>query len=156
MFRSILVIIIFLSGILLSCNNDCEENAPTPLSFKIQWVNNAGQDMYFNKTYIIDSLRGYYKKPRFETEVIVPMKAVKNLKDTSQYYVDMMPLIRVALSLQLDSVFIAPERGDVDTIVFKLIKEKNDCYSSIYRFETLEYNGKSLINGIDSPYKIVK
>lgn len=149
------ILFILVSFALLSaCKNDCEENAPQPLSLKIQWVNGAGEDMYAAKELNRDSLFAFYKKVRGIDSV--SLSPAIQRKDSTKYYVDAMPLIRAAFSLQIDTVFIAPKRNkDVDTIVAKLERIENDCFSTVYRFEQLEYNGKKMIQE-DGFYKIEK
>lgn len=152
MLRNILII----GGVffaICACNNDCEENPPKPLSFNIQWVDANGKDAYESKLFAAKDLEAFYKDIRENVKIQLTVSYKKG--DSTQRFIDMMPLVRKAYSLKLDSVFIAPNSTDIDTIALKVVNEKNDCFTTIYRFEKLEYNGKKL-SGTDTIYKIQK
>ncbi|PVX49369.1 hypothetical protein C7377_1785 [Balneicella halophila] len=141
---------------IISCNNDCEDNPPEPLSFKIQWVDSLGNDMFEKKGgFDADSIVSFYNKNR--GTVPVDVEVIREKVDSNLYYnyIDAMPLVRKAFELQLDSVFLGPDSLDIDTITLKVIREKNDCFSTVYQFVKLKYNGKTL-TGVDSLYVIEK
>lgn len=143
---------LFILGI--SCQNNCDENAPTPISFNIQWIDDNGADIYYLDKTKKDSLIAFYKSVRGDS-VRCDLGISVFKKDSTRHFIDVMPLLRKAYFLQLDTVFLGIKKADIDTVVFKLVNEKNDCFSIVYRFENLKYNGKDL-NGTDTLYKIVK
>lgn len=151
MFIRILSCLALLS-LCVGCQNDCEENAPKPLSFHLQWVDEKGADMYTAEKFEADSLFAFYKKERGIDSVEL---TVAQQSDTTQHYIDVMPLVRKAFSLQIDTVFIAAQATDIDTIILKVVKEENDCFSTSYRFEKLQYNTQTL-SGTEELYKIKK
>ncbi len=152
MFRYILVIL--LGGfVATSCQSDCEDNAPKPLSLNIRWVDAKGNDIYTLKEYSTDSLVAYYNLNKKKETVALKVSQQKD--DSSQYYVDAMPLARKAYLLRVDTVFIGVKSTDIDTIVMNILREENDCFSTIYRFEKLRYNTTDL-SGTDDFYIIEK
>lgn len=144
-----------LAGILiLSCASDCEEGAPPPLSLNVAWVDASGKDLYFAGIYETDSIKGfYYSASRRKIEVPLSVKALS--EDSTNYYVNAMPLVRKAYDLQLDTVYISPKSTVVDTVVAAVSSVEDPCYSTIYRFDLLTYNGKPL-SGVDTLYRIEK
>lgn len=146
---------VFLLIVSMACQNDCEENAPQPLSFNIQWVDAKGEDIYNSKEYSVDSLVAFYKGARTKVAVKLNFSTQKNGNSTIPNVIDMMPLVREAFYLQLDTVFVGPKSSDIDTVVLKVVREENDCFTTLYRFEKLEYNG-TILNGTEALYKIEK
>lgn len=145
---------IFLLILGIACQNGCEENAPQPLSFSLQWVDNKGTDIFKSKNYDIDSLTAFYKGAR--ENISVKLDTTSYEEDGERLnIIDMMPLVRSAFSLQLDTVFVGLKSSYIDTVVLKVVREDNECFSTIYSFERLQYNGKAL-SGTDVLYKIEK
>ncbi|MBS9768520.1 MAG: hypothetical protein KGV44_13415 [Flavobacteriaceae bacterium] len=151
MFRYILIGI--LCGFAISCQSNCEESAPLPLSFNLQFVDKDGNDVYYKKTEKIDSLKAFYKYNR--KKQFVSLRATLQKEDSTQYKIDMMPLLRKAYEFRLDTVFLSIKSTDVDTVLVHIVKQESECYSTIYRFEKLVFNGKKL-SGTDNLYKIEK
>ncbi len=151
MFRYILIGI--LCGFAISCQSDCKENAPLPLSFNLQFVDSQGNDVYYTKVEKTDSLKAFYKYNR--KKQFVSLRATVQKKDSTQYKIDMMPLLREAYKFRLDTVFLSIKSTDIDTVLVRIVKEESECYSTIYRFEKLVFNGRKL-SGTDNLYKIEK
>lgn len=151
--RLIYIFIILCLSVLVSCLSNCDEKLPKPLSFNIQWVDTKGNDLYSQKVFQKDSLRAYFKQRTKQIEVRLEVERMRT--DTMVHFISLMPLIRTARTQLIDTVYIAPNSKDIDTIFVQIKEKRSECFSSLYEFEKIEYNNVSL-SGIDSLYKIIK
>lgn len=143
--------LLFLLG-LYGCNStDCGD-APAPLSLNFQWVNTQGQDIFSKTNQLRDSV---------ETLVITKFDSIKTkmsyraFKDSSVFYFDALPTLRKSSTNKQDTFYVKLTAKDTDTIVAIIEKVAIECYTHIYKFKELQYNGEKL-SGTDSLYTIKK
>ncbi len=152
MYRRILFVII--GGLLLwACKDDCEENAPLPLSFLLQWQNAKGEDAYTANLFHPDSLVAYYKYNHKVENFKLQVNLAK--EDSTLHFIDLMPMARKMYEINIDTLFIGNQRSDIDTIYMNLVNVPSECFSTLYKFEKLTYNGNTMVEK-DGYYRIKK
>lgn len=135
-----------------SCDTSCDKNAPTPISLNLQWVNGKGVDVFQANKKGIDSVK-YLVYTKFDTiEKRLPCRI---FKDSTLFYFDALPALKLVLANKLDTFYIKVDNSQKDTIVAKAKNINDPCYSAVYHFEKLTYNGQKL-SGLDSLYIIQK
>lgn len=141
MYRNILVFIV--AGLfIIACKDDCKENPPKPLSFLLHWENSNGEDAYSVNLLEKDSLVAFYKFNHKLQKVDLKVNSLRD--DSTFHFVDMMPMIRKVYEIEVDTLFIRSRERDIDTIYMNLVKIESECYSTLYEFKELKYNGKEI------------
>lgn len=145
------IIVLLIFAVIYGCDKQCDKQAPQPLSLNFQWINSSNIDIFNNKKEDKD----------IETFVVTKFDTVRHtlnfraFKDSTVFYFDALPPLRTILENKLDTFYLKIKETDIDTIVAKIAKIEDPCYSTIYHFTELSYNGKSL-SGTDSLYIIKK
>lgn len=153
MFRQFLLLLIGLC-VAVSCQNDCADNAPPPLGFFLHWQNAKGEDAYTSKLLHKDSLVAFYKYNHKIEKFKLNVDSLK--EDSTFHFINLMPMVRKTYQIDIDTLFIGCENSDIDTIFMNLVKIPNECFSTLYEFKKLTYNGEDIEEDTDGFYKITK